>query len=184
MAQIKIRGLRGVAKEVQQLAKKLASEAVQDKKLGTRIKNIIINTMRKDGVLPSGRSIADVQRRWSRRRDRLAQFNKTIKAFNSVKGTERSRLTFTGQFLASFVTSILKTSKDVRYTIEPDEDAYHKGYKLPGGGRSKRVPMTKIAEGQIAQGRNYTDLSEKTVEKIEKAIRGRIRRELKLRLRR
>ena len=30
----------------------------------------------------------------------------------------------------------------------------------------------------------HTDLSEKTVEKIEKAIRGRIRRELKLRLRR
>jgi len=176
MARIKIRGLKKQAKLLQARAQRLAKVAVKDPKLGTRIKNLLLKPIQKDGTLPDGSRVPSISVAWAKRRRRLAQFNKVSKFYR----TFFSNLTFTGQFLRSFQVSISKTSDGVRYTIEPQ--GTHRGYKQVRGGRSKKVANSKIGEGQIAQGRDYRVISERNLDKIEKAITGRIRRELKLRL--
>lgn len=176
MARIKITGLKKQAKLLQIRARRLARIAVSDPKLGRRIKTQLIDPIRRNGTLPNGERVPSISVAWAKRRRRLAQFNRVSPFYRAFF----SNLTFTGQFLKSFQVEIEKTSNGVRYTIEPT--GTHRGYRLVRGGRSPRVPMSKIGEGQIGQGRDYRVISQSNLDKIEKTIRGRIVRELKLRL--
>ncbi len=156
-------------------ARKLARIAMTDQKLANSIKNQLLLPIKKNRLLPSGEKVKAFKTKWAKRRRRLATVNSTSKFF----GNFISNLTFTGKFLSSFKAEINK-GKLISYEIGPTGD--HKGYKLIKGGRGKSVPNEKIGEGQIAQRRDYTVVSNETKKAITKKIIGRIRREFKLKL--
>lgn len=191
MARVRIKGLKKQAKLLRIRANRLARIAIADPKLGRRIKNRLIDPIRKEGILPDGSSVRGIRKKWAVRRSRLAEFNQPSRFWRRFY----SNLTFTGKFLSSFKTDIQKTSRGVRYRIEPS--GTHPGYKNVRAGetyksgkkkgqtvpaRGESVSNSKIGEGQIDQGRDYRVISQRNLDKIEKTIRGRIRRELKLRL--
>ncbi len=170
---------KGHEKFLKARAIRLARQATMDQKLANRIKSTLLLPIKKKGILPDGSSVKEISDRWARRRAKLATINKTSRYY---RGLLFSNLTLTGKWLDSFKARIEKSilSKKVTYVIEPTGD--HPGYALPRGGRSPRVANTDIARGQIAQGRDYRQISEQNKRIITRLIVGRIRRELKLRL--
>lgn len=176
MAKVKIRGIKRQARALEARAKRLARIAVTDQKLANTIKNRITRAISETGTLPSGQKVKGISSKWSKRRDRLSDFNKTGRGFSNSK----SNLTFTGQFLRSFKATIEAGTRGIRFIIGPEGE--HKGYKLVRGGRSKGSRNADIGQGQIDQGRDYTVISEKNRQQFLKLVIGRIRREFKLRL--
>lgn len=180
MARIRVVIPRGHERLLKKRALRLARQATTDQKLANTIKNRLLLPIKKKGILPDGSYVKEISDKWRRRRDRLATVNRTSRFY---RGRLFSNLTFTGKFLSSFKarikTGILRGG--VTYVIEPTGD--HPGYALVKGGRSPRVPMSDIAKGQISQGRDYRQLSAESKRMVTKLIVGRIRRELKLRLR-
>lgn len=192
---VKIKGLKGTMKKVGKRAKKIANKALQDEKLATRFKDIMINSIRKNGIMPSGQAVKPVTTAWKQRRNELARYNKTSKYYSPGA----SKLTFTGKFLTSFrARVVVGFFGRVRYIIGPS--GMHKPYNRPDkqtidkavGSRfqttsdkrkeQKEVENTKIGKGQIKQGRDYTELGDDIKAEFRKAAIGRIRRAFKLEL--
>ena len=176
MAKIRIKGLIKQKNLLIARAKRLQRVALQDQKLANTIKNRLLLPIKKEGILPSGKSVKGIGGKWESRRSRLSTVNKTSKFF----GKTRSNLTFSGAFLNSFKARVEFVAGKIRYIFAPEGS--HPGYSLLRGGRSESVFNSKIGKGQIDQGRDYRVISQENKQKIAKLIIGRVRREFKLRL--
>lgn len=179
MVKVRVRGVNGQKKLIIARAKRLARIAMADPKLATKWKNLIIDPIRKDGILPSGSKVKALKVQTVKQRRKLSKLNKTSKYFKNFF----SNMTFTGQFLKSFRVKVFK-SKNIQYLIAPT--GLHKPYKKTREQVNYRDDATitnaELGGYLIDGGRDYTVIGEKTKAKLIKAAIGRIRRELKLKL--
>jgi len=159
--------------------KKLALKALNNPKLANRIKNRLLLPIKKDGTLPSGKSVKGLADSTIERRKRLATVNRTSRFYSAAT----SNLTFTGKFLNSFKAKIEQKGKKVEFSAFPTND--HKPYKGVKGKKIGKL-ITNEALGQylIDGGRDYTVISEENQKAIAKSMKSAILKEFKLNLKR
>lgn len=165
--------------KLQNLSKKLislATKAVADEKLANRMKNKILLEIKKNSTLPSGAQVKDVSFAWKKYRSNLSSVNRTSKYF----GQNKSNMTFTGQFLDSFVAFLKLAGRAVKF--EMFVIGTHKGYNLLEGDKSNDVLNKDIALGFIARGDDYRQVSPQVKQDLAKMVKARILKEFKLNL--
>lgn len=128
--------------------------------------------------MPSGRRVKSKSTGYAKRLKELEKHNKTSRFYKRFF----SNLTFTGRFLSSFKAKIIKKSKSVIFDLGPEGN--HKAYKSKSGKKGKGIPNPELGRHLISQGRDYTEISDKTKQEITKSMKSAILREFKLNLKR
>lgn len=159
-------------------AGRLAKQALNNPKLANRIKNRILLSIKKDGVMPSGRRVKAKSPGYTKALKRLEKNNKTSRFYSRFF----SNLTFTGSFLNSFKAKIIQKAKTVIFDLGPTGD--HKAHRNANGKKSKPVTNSELGRHIISNGRDYTEISEQTKQAITKSMKSAILREFKLNLKR
>lgn len=163
-------------------AGRLARQALNNPKLADRIKNRILLSIKKNGIMPSGEMVDTKSPGYIKRLKELEKHNKTSRFYRRTL----SNLTFTGQFLSSFKAKIIQKAKSVVFDLGPTGN--HKPYKRTAGHvnfkKSENISNPKLGKYLIAQGRDYTEMSEQTKQAITKSMKSAILREFKLNLKR
>lgn len=168
MAKVKVTGLNRVQKRLQ----KILVGALAGKEEVQQIKESVVNTLR-SGKLLDGSNIKGLKPGTVEQRRRLATVNRTGKGYSPGK----SNLTFTGQFLKSFVASIERGARGIIIKVSPS--GIHRGYKRLRGGRGKATTNQKIAAGQKAQGRDITAIGPKKSKEIRNIFVRLLRRSIR-----
>lgn len=134
---------------------------------------IILNDIKTGKDPATGKAYKALQPSTIKRRKQLAKYNKTSPEYSP----RRSNLTFTGEFLKSFRSKIIK--KAGGFVVSIFTKGKHRGYINKSGKRSKRVENEKILEGQQGMGRNPLAISQKTERKILRLTKRILRKYLR-----
>lgn len=168
MAKVKV---RGTDKAATNLAKRVVGAIAGDPALKNITKNFQ-KTLR-SGKLLDGQNIKELKASTISRRRKLAKVNRTGKSFAPAK----SNLTFSGQFINSFVTSISRIKNVVILKISPS--GIHKGYTNLNGTRQKGMTNEKLGELLIDGGRDYRKIGELKQKEIRNIVVNIIKRALR-----
>lgn len=163
-------------------AGRLARQALNNPKLANRIKNRILLSIKKDGVMPSGRRVQSKSVGYVKRLKELEKHNKTSRFYRRFF----SNLTFTGRFLNSFKAKIIQKAKTVIFDLGPsgDHNPYKKTSTHVNFKKGDTISNSELGKHLISQGRDYTEISEQTKQAITKSMKSAILKEFKLNLKR
>lgn len=117
----------------------------------------------------------EITTEWRDRKKKLAGSNAPL---DGPAGSGKlARLVFTGQWIKSFVSKIVKNQGKNKIEIGPSGE--HQPYvNAEGKTVGKVVDNEVIGKGQLAQGRNWLGVTERTQQTLIKLVRTYIRREL------
>lgn len=157
---------------------KAIRESLQDEEFLNRSGKVLQNNIRLEinqGISPeTGSPFKPISKSWSDERDRLSEFNKTARGYQSGK----SNLTFTGQFIKSIkfkIVSILGIK-----TIEVGAKGARKGYKYSKGGKRSKAPTNEQLGAYLKeQGRDPYGVSGRARKSIVNLAKRQIRKLLK-----
>ncbi len=163
--------VKNVKKVSDNLTKKIVGAVASDPKLKT-ITEDFKKTIR-SGRLLDGTAIKSLAPTTVAFRRRYARVNPTGKGYRPNK----SNLTFTGQFIESFKTSVERFRNKVSLKIAPT--GIHKGIKLIRGGKAKGVSNQVLAQHIIDGGRDFTIIGKQKQKFITRVILEIIKRALR-----